>query len=424
MATVNPPRGMRDFLPADKRRRDAAIALITDTYRRHGFDPIETPVMEDHSTLHSGLGGDNEKLSFQVLKRGLTPEDFSHAHSGDDVADLGLRFDLTVPLARYVASHHSELPSVFRALHVAPVWRAERPQKGRFRQFVQCDIDMVGEAGTLAEREVLLATADALSALGVSDYRFRVNDRRLLSAMLDAAGAAEDIRGSILVTLDKLDKIGPTGVLEELTEKHPGACDLSVIEKVLSAAQTESNSLDADAIAAVMSADSTIAAELVGWARDVQSVLGEQRVVFDPTLVRGMGYYTGSIVELEHPELGVSLGGGGRYDGMIGRFLGKDMPAFGFSLGFERLMDVIDPPHTDNANRVALLYSTETPVDQLVALKNQLVQSGLSVRLVATSRNMKAVFERLEADGFSRVSDVSDGVPAADELSWREINPR
>lgn len=421
---MNPPRGMRDFLPADKRRRDAAIAVITDTYRRHGFDPIETPVMEDHSTLHSGLGGDNEKLSFQVLKRGLTSDDFSQAHNGDDLTDLGLRFDLTVPLARYVASHHSELPSVFRALHVAPVWRAERPQKGRFRQFVQCDIDIVGEPSTLAEREVLLATADALGALGVSDYRFRVNDRRLLSAMLDSAGASEDIRGSILVTLDKLDKIGPSGVLEELAAKHPGACDLSVIETVMNAAQSGGNVLDSDAIAAVMSADSAVAAELVGWARDVQSVLGEQRVVFDPTLVRGMGYYTGSIVELEHPELGVSLGGGGRYDGMIGRFLGIDMPAFGFSLGFERLMDVIDPPPTDDANRVALLYSATTPVDQLVALKNQLVQSGLSVRVVATSRNMKAVFERLEADGFSRVSDVSDAVPAADQVAWREINPR
>lgn len=424
MATVNPPRGMRDFLPADKRKRDAAIGVIMNTYRRHGFDPIETPVMEDFATLHSGLGGDNEKLSFQVLKRGLTAEDFSQAQGGEDVADLGLRFDLTVPLARYVASHHSELPPVFRALHVAPVWRAERPQKGRFRQFVQCDIDIVGEQSTLAEREVLLATADALDTLGVSDYRFRVNDRRLLNAMLDAAGATQEIRGSILVTLDKLDKIGPSGVLEELGTKHPEACDLSVIERVISAAQSDGHSLDADAIATVMSADTAVAAELVGWARDVHIVLGEHRVLFDPTLVRGMGYYTGSIVELEHPELGVSLGGGGRYDGMIGRFLGKDMPAFGFSLGFERLMDVIDPRGEQDTNRVALLYSETTPVSELVALKSALVDSGLSVRLVAATRNMKAVFERLEVDGFSRVSDVTESVPSADQLSWRELNPR
>jgi histidyl-tRNA synthetase len=424
MATVNPPRGMRDFLPADKHRRDAAIGLITDTYRRHGFDPIETPVMEDHATLHSGLGGDNEKLSFQVLKRGLSSDDFSQADSADDLADLGLRFDLTVPLARFVASHHSELPPVFRALHVAPVWRAERPQKGRFRQFVQCDIDIVGEKSTLAEREVLLATADALKALGVSDYRFRVNDRRLLNTMLDAAGVAEDIRGSVLVTLDKLDKIGVSGVLEELGSHHPGACDLSVIETVLSSAQTLSPALDVESVAAVMSADVSTASELVGWALDVQRVLGEDRVVFDPTLVRGMGYYTGSIVELEHPELGVSLGGGGRYDGMIGRFLGKDIPAFGFSLGFERLMEVIDPPQTHDMERVALLYSDSTPVDQLVTLKSHLVKSGLSVRLVPTSRNMKAVFERLEADGFSRVAEVAQNVSAIEQLSWRELNAR
>jgi histidyl-tRNA synthetase len=424
MATVNPPRGMRDFLPADKRRRDAAIGLITDTYRRHGFDPIETPVMEDHATLHSGLGGDNEKLSFQVLKRGLTPDDFSQADSADDLADLGLRFDLTVPLARFVASHHSELPPVFRALHVAPVWRAERPQKGRFRQFVQCDIDIVGDNSTLAEREVLLATADALDALGVSDYRFRVNDRRLLNAMLDAAGAAEDIRGSVLVTLDKLDKIGASGVLEELGSKHPGGCDLSVIERVLQATQQGSSSLEVGSIAEVMSADVAVASELVGWALDVQGVLGEHRVAFDPTLVRGMGYYTGSIVELEHPEIGVSLGGGGRYDGMIGRFLGKDMPAFGFSLGFERLMDVIDTAQTDATDRVALLYSDSTPVDQLVVLKSHLVKSGASVRLVPASRNMKAVFERLEADGFSRVAEVGDTVPSIEQLTWRQLNTR
>jgi histidyl-tRNA synthetase len=162
----------------------------------------------------------------------------------------------------------------------------------------------------------------------------------------------------------------------------------------------------------------------VGWALDVQRVLGEDRVVFDPTLVRGMGYYTGSIVELEHPELGVSLGGGGRYDGMIGRFLGKDMPAFGFSLGFERLMDVIETPQEHGSDRVALLYSDSTPVDQLVTLKSHLVASGLSVRLVPTSRNMKAVFERLEAEGFSRVAEVAERVPAIEQLSWRELNAR
>ena len=424
MASVNPPRGMRDFLPFDKRRRDAAIRIITDTYRRHGFDPIETPVMEDHQTLHSGLGGDNEKLSFHVLKRGLGHDDFASAQSPDDLSDLGLRFDLTVPLARFVASHHGELPPVFRALHVAPVWRAERPQKGRFRQFVQCDIDIVGEDSALAEREVLMATADALSALGVPDYRFRVNDRRLLTSMLTAAGVPEVIHASVLVTLDKLDKIGVEGVLAELDQKHPGAGDYAAIEKTLRAAEHGGLELDASRINELMASPDGVAEDLVAWASDVEGVVGAGRVVFDSTLVRGMGYYTGSIIELEHPELGVSLGGGGRYDGMVGRFLGRDMPAFGFSLGFERLIDLIDVSSEESMPRVALLYSAETDMAGLVRLKNELVEQGLSVRLVATTRNMKAVFERLEADGISTVADASDGVPSASDLAWRELASR
>ena len=421
MATVNPPRGMRDFLPSDKRRRDAAIRIITDTYRRHGFDPIETPVMEDHHTLHSGLGGDNEKLSFHVLKRGLGPDDFASAQSPDDLSDLGLRFDLTVPLARFVASHHGELPPVFRALHVAPVWRAERPQKGRFRQFVQCDIDIIGEDSALAEREVLMATADALSALGVMDYRFRVNDRRLLTGMLKAAGVQEDIHASLLVTLDKLDKIGVEGVLAELDQKHPDAGDYGAIEETLRAAEDGGLALDAQRIGELMSAPDGVAEDLVAWASDVDAVVGAGRVVFDPTLVRGMGYYTGSIIELEHPELGVSLGGGGRYDGMVGRFLGRDMPAFGFSLGFERLIDLIGISSDESMPRVALLYSTETEMAGLVRLKKELIEQGLSVRLVATSRNVKAVFERLEADGINRVAEASEGATSASDLAWREL---
>jgi len=420
---VNPPRGMRDFLPGDKRHRDLVSETIAQTYRRHGFESIETPVMEDHATLHSGLGGDNEKLSFQILKRGLSPEDISGASSSDELSDLGLRFDLTVPLARYVASHHQDLPPVFRALHIGPVWRAERPQKGRFRQFVQCDIDIVGEWGALAEREVLLATSDALGALGVSNYRFRVNDRRLLQAMLTRAGVADDAQMAVLVTLDKLDKIGRQGVLDELEERHPGGVDLGVIGEVLSAVESGDIALDAAVIASLMG-DEEVAASLVEWASDLQSLLGADKVVFDPTLVRGMGYYTGSIVELEHPELGVSLGGGGRYDGMVGRFLGKDMPAFGFSLGFERLMDVLDASTSDDSSRVALIYSPETKVGALLELKRSLIAEGKSVRLVVATRNMKAIFERLETEGFHAVAHVDGDVPGASALEWRELASR
>jgi histidyl-tRNA synthetase len=242
--------------------------------------------------------------------------------------------------------------------------------------------------------------------------------------MLTAAGVSEDIHASLLVTLDKLDKIGVEGVLAELAQKHPGAGDYGAIEETLRAAENGGLALDAQRIGELMSAPEGVAEDLVAWASDVDAVVGAGRVVFDPTLVRGMGYYTGSIIELEHPELGVSLGGGGRYDGMVGRFLGRDMPAFGFSLGFERLIDLIGISSDESMPRVALLYSTETEMGALVRLKKELVEQGLSVRLVAISRNMKAVFERLEADGFERVADASDGAMSASDLAWRELPSR
>lgn len=419
-AKAGPPRGMRDFLPAEKRHRDAVLATISERYQQHGFDPIDTPALEDHDTLHSGLGGDNEKLSFQVLRRGLDTADLQAVTSLDELTDLGLRFDLTVPLARYVATHRAELPSVFRALHIAPVWRAERPQKGRYRQFVQCDIDIVGEASSLAERELLIASADALDALGVSGYRFRVNDRRLLTAVLEAAGVAPDQHLSVLITLDKLDKVGIEGVLDELTTRHGGQIDARAMRDFLERA-SEPVELDAHAIAQLMSATEDSAAELVGWAADVAGRIGPEKVVFDPTLVRGMGYYTGSIIELFHPELGVSLGGGGRYDGMVGRFLGDDVPACGFSLGFERLIDVVDSRRHAGASRLALVYTEQTPLQALLGVKAELIQSGHAVVLAQSKKNKKALFGELETLGVSRVAQVESEVPLVDELTWREL---
>lgn len=417
---AGPPRGMRDFLPAEKRHRDAVLATISERYQQHGFDPIDTPALEDHDTLHSGLGGDNEKLSFQVLRRGLDTADLQAVTSLDELTDLGLRFDLTVPLARYVATHRAELPSVFRALHIAPVWRAERPQKGRYRQFVQCDIDIVGEGSSLAERELLIASADALDALGVSGYRFRVNDRRLLTAVLEAAGVAPDQHLSVLITLDKLDKVGIEGVLDELTTRHGGQIDARAMRDFLERA-SEPVELDAHAIAQLMSATEDSAAELVGWAADVAGRIGPEKVIFDPTLVRGMGYYTGSIIELFHPELGVSLGGGGRYDGMVGRFLGDDVPACGFSLGFERLIDVVDSRRHAGASRLALVYTEQTPLQALLSVKAELIQSGHAVVLAQFKKNKKALFGELETLGVSRVAQMESEVPPVDELTWREL---
>ncbi len=413
---------MRDFPPRDKERREHLLGIIRETYGRHGFEEIETPAIEDLERLHSGLGGDNEKLSFAILKRGLGADDLRDAGAPEDLADLGLRFDLTVPLARFYASNHAVLPPVFRSFHTGPVWRAERPQKGRYRQFVQCDIDILGEASGLAEIEVVLATADALHRLGVTGYTFRVNDRRLLTALLVAAGIAPEHHGDALITLDKLDKLGADGVLAELGERLPAGFDRGVVASVLSGAPV---SLDPATISQVMGGSPeavSAATELCQWAGAVAELLDPGAIVVDPTLVRGMGYYTSSIVEIAHPGMGISIGGGGRYDGMIGRFLGTDVPAFGLSLGFERLIDVLPVDKAGHPDRVALLYDKENPGEHLVTLKIQLVDTGHTVRLVPKSKNLRPVYEQLVADGFSRVAEVTPEVSDSASLAWRELS--
>ena len=418
---VTSARGMRDFSPREKERRDAILAVISETYHRHGFEAIETPALEDSSVLHSGMGGDNEKLSFQVLKRGLEPSDLASAKDTSELSDLGLRFDLTVPLARFYATHHAELPPVFRAFHTGPVWRAERPQKGRYRQFVQCDIDILGEPGVLAEVEVMIATADALTRVGVEGFTFRVNDRRLLTELLGAAGIAAENHASALITLDKLDKVGVEGVLTELRERLPAGFDEAMIQAVLT---STTPAQDATAIAALMGNTPEAAAaasELVSWVSQVAGVIGEDALVFDPTLVRGMGYYTGSIVEIAHPDLGISLGGGGRYDGMIGRFLGTNVPAFGVSLGFERLVDILETSPVVHHDRVALVIPSGADTSHVIALKKHLVDTGHTVRVVSEAKNMRAVYQQLVADGFTRVASAVETAHTVEELTWKEL---
>lgn len=418
---VSSARGMRDFLPRDKEHRDQVLGSIETTYHRHGFESIETPAMEDFDTLHSGLGGDNEKLSFHVHKRGLSTEDIQAASSPDDLSDLGLRFDLTVPLARFYATNHGALPTVFRSFHTGPVWRAERPQKGRYRQFVQADIDTLGEPSTLAEVEILLATADALDRLGVEGWNFRINDRRLLSEVLGAAGIDPADHPLAMIVIDKLDKIGVEGVLGELAERLAPGWSRPRIEAILGGSP---EGFDADGIATMMGDTPTshaVAHELVNWVSQVSTLLDAGVVVFDPTLVRGMGYYTSSIFEISHPELAGSLGGGGRYDEMISRFLGRDVPAVGMSLGFERLLEVIPPLEVESLDRVALTYDGDAPSPHLMPIKMHLVSTGHQVRLVPQSRNMRAVFERLALDGFSRVAEVSSETANAESLHWRDL---
>lgn len=424
---VNPPRGMRDFLPAEKAHRERLLAIIRESYRAHGFDEIETPVAEDGERLHAGLGGDNEKLAFGIQRRGLGPDDLvAAAASGDplDLVDLGLRFDLTVPLARFYASHRAQLPAVFRSIQLAPVWRAERPQKGRYRQFVQCDIDVIGESSSGAEAELLVATLDTVDRLGLEGAFVRINDRRLLIGMLETLGFPAAEHEQALVTLDKLDKVGQDGVVEEMRERGMTASAVEALGAFFRRPRTmEVVTFGERAIRAALpdGADEAVVHGLAGIGAAVMRARGADPstllLQFDPFLVRGMGYYTGPIFELAHPSVPYSLGGGGRYDGMIGRFLGAEVPATGFSLGFERLVDLLEHSAGAGERAVALLHDPDMPMGELLSLKARLVAEGARVRLVVRPRNVKPALDALAADGFTHFAFVAD----ARELDLRPL---
>lgn len=412
---MNPPRGMRDFVPAEKSRREAVLAVIRGSYRSHGFDEIETPVMEEIERLTAGLGGDNEKLAFGILKRGLTEADLGSAKNPNELVDMGLRYDLTVPLVRFYASNRGELPPVFRAIQIAPVWRAERPQKGRFRQFVQCDIDIIGEDSILAEVELINATQATLQKLGVMGTAIRINDRRILFGLLDVLGLKDT--ESALITLDKLDKIGAEGVIAELAERGASEDSLNTLKRLL---ETHSNPTSAPTLNAITAAlPEGVAPEAVAELAAIAEAVGSGvPLIFDPFLVRGMGYYTGAIFEVAHPELGYSLGGGGRYDGMVGRFLGTDVPAVGFSLGFERLVELVEIDADSKDASVAVIFDQSLEPKQLIETKRELLAEGLRVRLVRKTKNTRAILDQLQKDGFTRYSFLNPGEP----LDWKNLD--
>jgi histidyl-tRNA synthetase len=433
VASVNPPRGMRDFLPAEKARRERVLAVIRERYRAHGFDEIETPVVEEYARLHAGIGGDNEKLAYNVLKRGLDADAIRAA--ADDPAsltDLGLRYDLTVPLARFYATNRGQLPSVFRSIQIAPVWRAERPQKGRYRQFVQCDIDIIGDGSARAEAELVVATLDTLDALGLEGGSVRINDRRVLDWMLDSFGFGAQERPGVLITIDKLDKIGPEGIVAELRERAlrqaqgPESAAIDAFEAFLRRPMTlEYHPYGERQIRKALPADAPneIVAHLVGIGEAAAAaraatagdeLAGDIPLVFDPFLVRGMGYYTGTIFELAHPSVDYSLGGGGRYDGMIGRFLGQEVPAVGFSIGFERIVDLVAERTDAAAPAVVLVHDRDVPEAGLLALKAGLVRQGSRVRLEQRTKNLKALLERAASDGYTAFATVTAGTTADD----------
>ena len=404
-----PVNGMKDILPAEMEIRDYVTSVIKDTYRSFGFTPIETPCMENIANLSNKQGGENEKLIFKVLKRG-EKLNLETAKEEADVVDFGMRYDLTVPLSRFYANHANDLPTPFKALQIGSVWRADRPQRGRYRQFTQCDIDILGEPSNLAEIELITATTTTIGRLGFKNFEIRINERRILKAMAAYSGFEENDYDSIFITLDKMDKIGLEGVAAELEEE--GYAKES-IDKYLELFELLKDRKDvAEGVTFLKDKlgdflDQEVADSLTEIATAVNATKNaEFTLVFDPTLVRGMSYYTGTIFEIAMPELGAACGGGGRYDKMIGKFTGNDVPACGFSIGFERIILLLMESGfqiPERPKRVAYLVEKKYPAEKLVDVMKQAKEArenGQQVLVVRMNKNKKFQKEQLSKEGY------------------------
>ncbi len=404
-----PVTGMKDILPAEMQLRDYAIGIIKKTYGEFGFTSIETPAVESLANLNSKQGGENEKLIFKVMKRG-EKLNLETAKSENDLTDSGLRYDLTVPLVRFYAAHQGELPSPFKALQMGNVWRADRPQKGRYRQFMQCDIDILGEASNLAEIELILATTTTLGRLGFEDFKIRINDRQILKAMAAYSSFPEERYDEVFITLDKMDKIGIDGVSEELLKE---GFDKASIDKYLDLfrAAEGKEGLDGLKVIADMLGDFLSDDVREGLSEIIASVdatkTSKFEMVFDPTLVRGMSYYTGTIFEVSMPQYGGSCGGGGRYDKMVGKFLGQDTPACGFSIGFERIiMIMMDEGFKipGESEKTAFLIEKGIGGDRLSEIIKEAQNeraSGKQVLVVRMNKNKKFQKQQLTDQGYT-----------------------
>ena len=402
-----PVNGMKDILPEEMELRDYVMGVIKDTYRSFGFTPIETPCMENIGNLSNKQGGENEKLIFKVLKRG-EKLNLETAKTEADVVDFGMRYDLTVPLARFYANNANDLPSPFKALQMGNVWRADRPQRGRYRQFMQCDIDILGEPSNLAEIELILATTTTLGRLGFEGFEIRINERRILKAMAAYSGFAEADYDTVFIILDKMDKIGLEGVERELSEngfpKESIDRYLALFQGVEAAedgiaylAETLKGFLEPEVEQSL--------SEIVATVNATKNAKFE--LVFDPTLVRGMSYYTGTIFEVAMPQFGGSCGGGGRYDKMIGNFTGRDVPACGFSIGFERIILLMLENGfkiPGQAQKKAYLIEKGYPGEKLSAViaKVQAERAaGSQVLVVRMNKNKKFQKEQLTKEGYT-----------------------
>ena len=404
-----PVNGMKDILPKEMEIRDYVTSVIKDTYRSFGFTPIETPCMENIANLSSKQGGENEKLIFKVLKRG-EKLNLETAKEEADVVDFGMRYDLTVPLTRFYSNNANDLPTPFKALQIGSVWRADRPQRGRYRQFTQCDIDILGEPSNLAEIELITATTTTIGRLGFKNFEIRINERRILKAMAAYSGFSEEQYDDVFITLDKMDKIGLEGVSEELSKNgYPK----EAIDKYLGLFELLSDKRDVAEGVAFLSEtlgeylDKEVADNLTEIAAAVnETKAADFTLVFDPTLVRGMSYYTGTIFEIAMPDLGAACGGGGRYDKMVGKFTGKDVPACGFSIGFERIILLLMESGfqiPESPKKIAYLVEKGCPPEKVVEVMKQAKQArenGRQVLVVRMNKNKKFQKEQLNKEGY------------------------
>ncbi|MDO5392081.1 MAG: histidine--tRNA ligase [Eubacteriales bacterium] len=406
-----PVTGMRDILPREMEIRNYAMNLIRETYGSFGFVSLETPCVEHIENLSSKQGGDNEKLIFKILKRGEKLK-IDSAKEEMDLVDGGLRYDLTVPLSRYYSNNANELPSPFKALQMGNVWRADRPQKGRYRQFMQCDIDILGEPSCLAEIDLILATSTLLGKLDFENFTIRINDRKILKAMAAYSGFPEESYNTVFIILDKMDKIGIDGVRSELLDE---GFPQEAVEKYLSLFDQITRDIEGvrycgEVLRDVM--DANVAKDLQTIIQSVDAVkTAKFKIEFDPTLVRGMSYYTGPIFEIAMDEYGGSVGGGGRYDEMIGKFTGQNVSAVGFSVGFERIiMLLMDRNYqVPSANqKKAFLVEKNMPADQLLKVFEQATQerqNGIQVNISVMKKNKKFQKEQLAAEGYTEIQE-------------------
>ena len=406
-----PVTGMKDILPAEMQLRDYVTGLIKETYKSFGFSPIETPCVEHIENLCSKQGGDSEKLIFKIMKRG-EKLNLEQAKEEADLTDSGLRYDLTVPLSRFYANNANDLPAPFKALQIGSVWRADRPQRGRFRQFVQCDIDILGEASCLAEIELILATTTLLGKLNFKDFKVRINERRILKAMAAYSGFTEDQYDQVFIILDKMDKIGWDGVKAELLEAGYPEKNVETYVSMFGEMENAKDSLVylEEKLSGVL--EDGVIDNLRMIRESVEATAAAQfRLIFDPTLVRGMSYYTGTIFEIEMAEFGSSVAGGGRYDKMIGKFTGKDTPACGFSIGFERIVTILMEQGfriPGAAVKKAFLVEKNMPAEKLCEVLKEAKaerETGAQVLVALMNKNKKFQKEQLAKEGYTEFKE-------------------